>query len=128
MGILLADCLSSVGSGSGCALSIVQVVCGIEAAAERCLAELFLKGWSPKEANGPNEAGAICNYVVAALCRFAVSAAWRTVSSYWRDYLCFVPPLEIPFGLGTWGSGLDGTRTRICNLIECSVPITPRAL
>ena len=42
LGILLADCLSDLGFRGGRALSALPLVCGIEAAPQRCLAELFL--------------------------------------------------------------------------------------
>ena len=44
MGILCADHLSGVGLRRACALSTVPVVCRLEAASQRCLAQLFLNG------------------------------------------------------------------------------------
>ncbi len=46
MGILVANRLSGLGCGGDYALSTVPLVCRLEAAPQRCLAQLFLKGQS----------------------------------------------------------------------------------
>src|ERR1700733_13607183 len=57
MGILFADCLSGLGCGSGNALSTLPLVCGLEAAPQPCLAELFLNWKLARQTDGPGKTG-----------------------------------------------------------------------
>src|SRR5258706_1943893 len=66
--------------------------------------------WS-QNADGPSKAGAVVIPWCKALCPVQYRQRMGRMSSYGKDYLC---SQNFPFGLGTWGNGLGGTRTRIC--------------